>query len=115
MEYESETNLAELLTLGKKVNRYGDIFYYNQDNQFHRVHGPAVIFADGGERWYRYNVLHRIDGPAVTRYTGDKYWFKDGLLHREDGPAVEKVTGINEWHQYGIFIRREPGGTTDSS
>lgn len=33
--------------------------------------------------------LHRLSGPAVEWMSGDKLWYVDGKLHRLDGPAVE--------------------------
>jgi hypothetical protein len=36
------------------------------------------------------NDLHRLDGPAEEYSEGEKYWYKDGSYHREDGPAIEE-------------------------
>ena len=40
-------------------------------------------------RYYDENdELHRIDGPAVEYTNGSKYWFVEGKYHRLDGPAI---------------------------
>jgi hypothetical protein len=36
---------------GSYIDTYGDIAWYNKAGQYHRVDGPAVIFADGDVRW----------------------------------------------------------------
>lgn len=49
-----------------------------------------VTISDKGiERWYNENdQLHREDGPAVIYPNEVQQWYKNGKLHREDGPAV---------------------------
>lgn len=81
----SEANLAELLILRKEVDMIGTTFYYNNNDEIHRIHGPAVIWNDGS-----------------------MYWFRDGLLHREDGPAYISADGRKEWWLNDKFIRSEP-------
>lgn len=53
----------------------------------HRVHGPAIVHANGATEWYIDGKLHRTDGPAIERAT--KKWYIEGKLHRLDGPAIE--------------------------
>lgn len=92
MENASEENTAELLTLHKETNLYGAIRYYNNEHRVHRIHGPAVIYADGSSAWYQ-----------------------NGKLHREDGPAFEHTNGITEWWEHGRFIRRSISRTIKTS
>lgn len=54
------------------------IAYYNEDDQYDREDGPAVIY---------------VQGPRK----GDKHWYRADLRHREDGPAVERNNGVREW------------------
>ena len=40
---------------------------------------PAVIWADGDQRWCQHGQLHRDgDQPAVIRANGDKEWWHHG-------------------------------------
>lgn len=85
MEDTSEAILVELLTLRKEISSEGTIRYYNENNKLHRIHGPAVIFVDGIQCWY-----------------------KNGLKHRPDGPAIEYSDGGAEWWEHGHLLRIEP-------
>ncbi len=59
----------------KKVLRNGDLFLYNDDNQFHCKDGPAIIYKNGSTEWYINGKLHRLDGPAIEFANGKKYWY----------------------------------------
>ena len=50
---------------GWHTDDYGTRRHYVGDRR-HRDDGPAVIWPDGYEQWYRDDRLHRDDGPAVT-------------------------------------------------
>ena len=67
--------LAEELILRRKIDNYGIVSYYNENNELHRVHGPAVIFTSGSKYWLQNDKRHRLDGPAVIFTNGDKYWY----------------------------------------
>lgn len=84
MENSSEARLAELLTLRKVVDSSGNILYFNNDNQLHRVHGPAVINCVGTEYWCCYGIKHRIGGPAVMWRNGNKEWWENGRYIRRE-------------------------------
>ena len=43
----------------------------------------------GDKFWYENDQLHRLDGPAEEYGNGDKSWYQNGQCHRLDGPAVE--------------------------
>ena len=82
------------------VDKYGNIYWHNEDGQLHREDGPAIEYADGSKFWYLNGELHREDGPAIDEY-GSKYWYINGKLHREDGPAIERANGTKEWFLNG--------------
>lgn len=105
----TEEILAESLTLRKVIDNFGNVHYYNKDDQRHRINGPAVIYVNGSERWYQHGKLHREDGPAIHRIDGDMYWYQHGKLHRNGGPAVIRLSGYKEWWEYGRYIRGDPG------
>ena len=56
----------------------GERLMWWKNHQFHRVSGPAVIYADGTQWWYRDGKLHRFDGPAIIRADGSQEWWEDG-------------------------------------
>ena len=55
----TEQELAEILTLTCEVDKLGNIKYRNSAGKKHRIHGPAVIWSDGGESWW-------LDGHELT-------------------------------------------------
>ena len=73
----SDAALAELLSLTVTVNSQGATMYRNHLGQFHRIHGPAVIYANGSEYWFRHDRLHRVDGPAINWADGTRSWYLD--------------------------------------
>ncbi len=70
-------------------------------NKPHRDDGPAVIYPDGEQFWYRHGWLHRDDGPAAIEPDGGQSWYRHGKLHREDGPARIEPNGTQTWWQNG--------------
>ena len=86
------------MEIDKDENRY----WYNENNQFHRVGGPAVEYANGFKAWYINGKKHRVDGPAVDGGgIGAREWWVNGLCHREKAPAVEWFDGTKEWYLNG--------------
>jgi hypothetical protein len=71
----------------------------------HRNGGPAVIYPNGEQHWYRHGEIHRDDGPAVIYSDGEQHWYRHGNIHRDDGPAVIYITGGKLWYQHGQFHR----------
>ena len=89
------------ISMKKIIDKIGNIFYYNENNELHREDGPAVEYASGNKYWFKNGKRHRKDGPAIESTNGAKYWFKNGKRHREDGPAIEYVEGDKEyWYNY---------------
>jgi hypothetical protein len=78
-----------------------------QNDQLHRLDGPAVIGTDGYQAWYQNHQLHRLDGPAVIAADGIRRWYQNHQLHRLDGPAVIWPDGSQEWHINGIDLTNE--------
>ncbi len=103
----TDEQLAELLTLTQSVDEVGTIRYRNSEAELHRLHGPAVIYTDGSQRWYYNGVRHRSDGPAMTWPDGSKSWYQNGLLHRTDGPAIESPSWsilVPEWKRAVVIM-----------
>ena len=81
-----------------------------QNEQLHRLDGPAVIYANGSQFWCQWcqnGLLHRLDGPAVICATGAQRWYQNGLLHRLDGPAVIGADGTLYWFLEGVEVTQE--------
>ena len=73
----------------------------------HREDGPAEIYHDGTESWYKEDELHRLDGPAEIYPDGSQYWYKEGAPHREDGPATIHADGSVSWWLEGKQLTEE--------
>ena len=82
--------------------------WVNEEGQFHRDDGPAVIWPDGTKIWFQNDKKHRDNGPAVIWADGTEEWFLNGQLHRENGPALMWENGTKIWCQNG-FAHREDG------
>ena len=82
--------LAEFLTLTKRVDNSGTIRYFNSAGVLHRVHGPAVIYANGNQYWLQDGVRHRTDGPAVIWGDGSVFWYHHD--RRLPEPEWRKIT-----------------------
>jgi hypothetical protein len=73
----------------------------NENGQYHRDDGPAVIYPSGTKAWYKNGQLHRDDGHAVIFRDGTKHWYINDQLHRNDGPALIRPDGTQEWYIKG--------------
>lgn len=67
--------------LVKSVWHSGRIEYYDENGDYHRDDGPAVI--DNGQFWYKHGKFHRLDGPAYSSYKEKSYWI-DGVEYTEE-------------------------------
>lgn len=54
----------------------------NSNGAYHREDGPAVVYPDGTQHWYRNGMFHRDDGPAVILPDGTQKWYRNGQLIR---------------------------------
>ena len=61
-----------------RISNDGTKRWYNDKDQIHRLDGPAILYPNGTEFWYKNNKLHRTDGPAVTYKDGEELWFING-------------------------------------
>ena len=41
-----------------------DTVKYKKNNKLHRIDGPAIIWCDKSEEWWKDGKLHCITGPA---------------------------------------------------
>jgi hypothetical protein len=53
------------------------VHYYNSNEQYHRLDGPAVEYRDGSSEWLINGFWHRLDGPAIN-FSDYKEWYIKG-------------------------------------
>lgn len=59
---------------------------YNEDNKLtrHNLDGPAVIWANGTQSWFKDDLWHREDGPARVHADGDTSWWLKGIMKTKE-------------------------------
>ena len=57
------------------------------DGVRHREGGPACVYVNGTEKWYREGKRHRDGGPAAIYPDGRRIWFVEGEKVREERSA----------------------------
>jgi hypothetical protein len=85
-------------------------FEHPVEDSEHQVKNKIVhsVDEDGVQRWFDEDgELHREDGPAIIFSDGLQAWYKHGKPHRKGGPAVIQANGTKEWYLNGHFQRRE--------
>ena len=80
----SEQEVFDILKYRIEVDRDGTRRYYNTAGQYHRIDGPAILWANGSKMWWQNEQLHRTDGPAVEWADGRKRWYINGEELSED-------------------------------
>jgi hypothetical protein len=96
------------------LHQEGTTVFLNDENEFHREDGPAIISPDGSEYWYMNGLKHRINGPAEDRIIHGlrpneirgyhREWWINGKRHRLEGPAIEYFFGKKEWYFENCLI-----------
>ena len=67
-------------------DRYGSVQWLDDEGRSHREDGPAAVWLDGTQYWYRRGRYHFAHGPADLWYDGLLRWYKDDRLLRERDP-----------------------------
>jgi hypothetical protein len=86
-----------------EIDECGDECWYDDNLDFHREDGPAIIWKNGNKTWIRHGRLHRKNGPAAEYVNGDSCWYVNDRLHRLDGPAMDSKYR-KEWYIDGEQI-----------
>jgi hypothetical protein len=73
-----------MITYTVTVEDNGTTHWYNANNEFHRIDGPAIEYANGTKSWWKNNKLHRLDGPAVEYSDGYKEWYIEDIKYTEE-------------------------------
>ena len=98
VQYDEGSGVAERCT----GNRY-----WRVEGEYHRLDGPAIMYANGTSIWYINGDLHREDGPACEYTNGTKCWYINGKRHREDGPAIEYASGSEYQYLNDVCLSKE--------
>lgn len=56
-----------------KVTNHGQAWC--QYDQFHRLDGPAIEYADSEKQWNRYGKEYRAEGPKFEIRNGNRFWY----------------------------------------
>jgi hypothetical protein len=83
MKLEIYGLIQSLLEAGGKFED-GRYILRNGNGERHRKDGPAVIYPDGRQYWYRNGTFHRDDGPAVILPDGKSSWYLNGKIYRAE-------------------------------
>lgn len=81
------------------IDRRGDKFYYNDDNDRHREDGPAAIGKDGWkEYWWKdqFGDNYVFNSPDSAA-NGRKSWLSARCYHSVNRPAIDCPNGHKEW------------------
>ena len=77
MKLDTWELIASIVEAGG-VFELGVYLVRNSSGQLHRDDGPAIVYPDGPQAWYRNGQLHRDDGPAVVHSNGEQHWYRAG-------------------------------------
>ena len=68
-----------------EVDEYGDKEYLNDEDENHRLDGPAIEYLNGSKRWLINGNYHRNIDLAEEYSDGEKLWRFKGERHRGGG------------------------------
>lgn len=107
----------------RTIERGGRRICYKLDGQAHRTDGPAMIWKDGTEFWYKngkkhrtsVNGIHVCDGPAVTYRNNYKVYYEgDNKYKLDNKTGIKSIIifndGDEEWWQNGKLHRASVNG-----
>ncbi len=66
-----------------KVYEDGNTFWYNKEEQFHRLNGPAEEHSDGYKAYWINDKLHNLEGPAVIYPSGEVVYYIEGKRYNK--------------------------------
>ena len=70
----------------RRYYRSGIVRWYDDERYTHREDGPAVVWSDGRQFWWRHGRSHFAHGPADLWPSGTLRWLEDGRYLREREP-----------------------------
>ena len=70
----------------RTYSRLGTVRWLDDEGLYHRVDGPAAVYADGTQIWSRHGGFHFAHGPAILYDDGLLVWYEDGDFLRRREP-----------------------------
>lgn len=55
----------------------------------------------------KHGMIHREGGPAIVYPNGMQCWYRNGKLHRDDSFAIIYPNGQTRWYHYGRPVKAE--------
>ena len=60
----------------RRYYRSGTVRWINDKEHRHRVDGPASVWPNGTQYWFRYGDFHFAYGPSILNDDGTLGWYK---------------------------------------
>ena len=79
--YETGIRMAK-----RRYRRVGMVLWFDDKGRLHREDGPASIWPDGTQYWYRRGRDHFAHGPSDLWADGLVRWYEDNKYLREREP-----------------------------
>ena len=70
----------------RRYYRNGWVHWLDDEGRRHRLDGPAEVWADSSQWWYRRDRFHFAHGPADLWPSGSMAWYEDGQFLRRSDP-----------------------------
>ena len=61
----------------REYHRDGVVRWLDDEDWSHRLDGPAEVWNDGEQFWYRHGLPHFSHGPAILYVDGTLLWYED--------------------------------------
>ena len=84
------------------INKYGTKYWYDENNNLHRVNEPAIEWYDGNKEWWIHGSRHRENGPAIYWINNYKRWF----LNNKEYTESEFYLQISKFLYLEMLIRK---------
>lgn len=85
-------------------DRRGVKEYLNDDDEYHRTDGPAIIWRNGNKYFYTHGKQSCTTRPSDYYNDGSVAWAINDQMHRNKGPALDGPNGRKTWWKGGLSI-----------
>jgi hypothetical protein len=86
------------------IDEIGNQYWYDENGQYHRIDGPAVLEVSGIQIWCINGKAHRTDGPAYIRLDGEQEWWVNGKFYF-DNKSFQEAAGITNEQMQDIIAK----------
>ena len=70
----------------RRYHRNGWIQWLDDEGRSHREDGPASVWPNGAQGWFRHGRAHFAHGPSILYADGAIVWYEDHCRLRERYP-----------------------------